>query len=90
MNDVYDMTEPLLAVSVNEERPWAAFAACRDHDPDIFFPTTSYGETEAVRICRGCPVQLDCLEFAMEAKIRFGVWGAMTEKQRKTLHRQIA
>jgi len=90
MNDMYDMVGSLLAAPVNEERPWAAFAACRDRDPDIFFPTSARDEMDAVRVCRGCPVQLDCLEFAMEAKIRFGVWGAMTEKERRAMSRRIA
>ena len=90
MNDLFDVIEPTLAAPITEERPWAAFAACRDRDPDVFFPFTADGEAEAIRICRGCPVQIDCLEFALEAKIRFGVWGGLTEKQRHTLRRQIA
>lgn len=90
MNDVFAMIESALAAPITEERPWAAFAACRDRDPDIFFPMTPDAESDAVVICRGCPVALDCLEFALEAKIHFGIWGGMTEKQRRTLHRQIA
>ncbi len=90
MNDLFTVIEPALAAPITDERPWAAFATCRDRDPDTFFPATSDGEREAVRVCSGCPVQIDCLEFALEAKIRFGVWGGMTEKQRRSLQRQIA
>ena len=90
MNDLFDAIEPVLAAPITEERPWAAFATCRDRDPDVFFPLTAHGELEAIRICRGCPVQIDCLEFALETNIRFGVWGGLTEKQRQTLRRQIA
>ena len=90
MNDLFDAIEPALAAPITEERPWAAFAACRDRDPDVFFPLSPEAEREATRICRGCPVQIDCLEFALEAKIRFGVWGGLTEKQRRSVHRQIA
>ena len=90
MYDLFDALEPSMAVPITEERPWAAFAVCRDRDPDAFFPLTPEGERDAMRVCQGCPVQMDCLEFALEAKVRFGVWGGMTEKQRKTLERQIA
>ena len=90
MNDLFNAIEPGLVAPITEERPWAAFAACRDRDPDLFFPASPEGESDALRICAGCPVQLDCLEFALEAKIRFGVWGGMTEKERRSLHRRIA
>ncbi len=90
MNDLYEALDPVLAAPITDERPWAAFAACRERDPDVFFPVTADGEREAIRICRGCPVQLDCLEFALEAKIRFGIWGGATEKERRTLQRHIA
>ncbi len=88
MNDLFGALDPVLAVPITEERPWAAFAICKDRDPDSFFPANVQGERDAMRICNGCPVQIDCLEFAMEARIRFGVWGGMTEKQRQLLHRQ--
>jgi WhiB family redox-sensing transcriptional regulator len=90
MNDLFNASEPGLVVPITEERPWAAFAVCRDRDPDAFFPLTPAGESDAIRVCQGCPVQMDCLEFALEAKVRFGVWGGMTEKQRRALERQIA
>ncbi|MDJ0953080.1 MAG: WhiB family transcriptional regulator [Acidimicrobiia bacterium] len=90
MNDLYETLDPVLAAPITDERPWAAFAACRERDPDLFFPVTADGEREAIRICRGCPVQLDCLEFALETKVRFGIWGGATEKERRTLQRHIA
>ena len=82
MNGLFDAIDPALAIPITEERPWAAFAVCRDRDPDAFFPTTPEGEREAIRVCQGCSVQMDCLEFVIEARIRFGVWGGMTEKER--------
>ena len=90
MNDTYEVVEALMTVPLTEERPWAAFAVCRDRDPDMFFPLDHEVESEAIRVCQGCPVQADCLEFALETGIRFGVWGSMTEKQRRSLRRQIA
>ena len=90
MNDLFEAVTTGLEAPITEERPWAAFAVCRDRDPDVFFPVTEDGEPEAITICRGCPVRLDCLDFALEAKVRFGVWGGMTEKQRRSLNRRIA
>ena len=90
MNDLFGAIDPALMVPITEERPWAAFAVCRDRDPDTFFPVTTDGEREAIRICEGCPVRLECLEFAMETRVRFGVWGGVSEKQRRSMRRQIA
>ena len=90
MNDLFDAIDPVIAAPITEERPWAVFATCRDRDSDVFFPVTHEAEVEAIRICQGCPVRMDCLEFALEAKIHFGVWGGLNEKQRRSLHRQIA
>ena len=90
MNDAYDITEIGLTVPVLDERPWAVFAACKDSEPTTFFPTTPEGERNAIRICQGCSVVMECLEFALETKARFGIWGGQTEKQRKALERRIA
>jgi WhiB family redox-sensing transcriptional regulator len=90
MNELSDAIDSALAVPITEERPWAVFAACRDRDPDVFFPATVEEEREAIRICNGCPVNMDCLEFALEAKASFGIWGGLTEKQRRTLRRRSA
>jgi WhiB family redox-sensing transcriptional regulator len=90
MNDLYDSTELNLDIPITEERPWAVFAACRDMDPDMFFPTSAEEAVEAQRVCRGCAVRYDCLEFALETRVRFGVWGGTTDKQRRSLLRRTA
>jgi WhiB family redox-sensing transcriptional regulator len=90
MNDDYDVIALSLDIPITEERPWAVFAACKDQDPDTFFPLSADGERKAIRICQGCSVQMECLEFALETNARFGIWGGQTEKQRKALLRQIA
>ena len=80
----------MLAVPITEERPWVVFSACRDKDSDLFFPETKVQERGALAICRTCPVQNECLEYAFEADIRYGVWGGTTDKQRRRLARRIA
>jgi WhiB family redox-sensing transcriptional regulator len=72
---------------------WRHEAACRWIDPDLFWPQ---GESVAARkqaeeaktVCAKCPVRLQCLEWAVEARQDFGVWGGMTERERRVLHRR--
>ena len=90
MIDNHELFEFGIESPITEERPWAVFAACKDKDPDTFFPLSQEGERKAIRICQGCSVQMECLEFALETNARFGIWGGQNEKERKTLLRQIA
>jgi len=80
----------LLSPPITLERPWVVFSACRDKDPDLFFAETKSGEKTAMSICHSCPVRSECLEYAFEADIRFGIWGGLTEKQRRRLVRRTA
>ena len=73
-----------------EERPWAAYGACRGADPNLFFPTEEDDAAAALRICGGCPVQAECLEWALESRVRYGVWGGTTERDRRRLSRRSA
>lgn len=73
-----------------DERPWAAYAACRTADPDLFFPADDDAARAAVTICRGCPVREECLDWALEVRVRYGVWGGTTERDRRRLVRRSA
>jgi WhiB family transcriptional regulator, redox-sensing transcriptional regulator len=69
---------------------WRRDAACRDVDPELFFPISTTGAAlrqvyEAKRICRGCPAQFQCLAWALEHEVTDGVWGGTTEAERRTL-----
>ena len=76
---------------LDDERPWVAFAACRDADPELFFAGSDGGDTGmARRICAGCAVQDECLEWALAARASFGVWGGTTEQERRRLMRRSA
>ena len=69
----------LVALSV-----WRDRAACLDvGDPEVFFPTRGEDVSAAKAICAGCPVRLECLEFALERVIRQGVFGGMSEHERR-------
>jgi WhiB family transcriptional regulator, redox-sensing transcriptional regulator len=71
-----------------EERSWAVRARCRGMDPEQFFVRGAAQAKPALRICQRCPVQQLCLEYAMENDIDFGVWGGLTERQRRSLRRR--
>lgn len=73
-----------------EERPWAAYAACRTADPDLFFPDSDEAADAAVRICRGCPVMSECRDWALDTRVRYGVWGGLTERDRRRVLRRSA
>ena len=71
---------------------WRDEAACRDADPDLFFPIGPTGPAlrqadEAKRICRTCPVQARCLAWALDHGVTDGVWGGTTEDERRAIWR---
>lgn len=68
-----------------EEQPWEAGALCAQTDPNAFFPEKGFSSKEAKAICGACPVQEECLAYALENKIRFGIWGGLSERERKRL-----
>lgn len=71
---------------------WRDRAACRDTDPDLFFPVGSTGPAvdqiaAAKAVCNQCTVQQTCLEFAMATNQESGVWGGTCEDERRKLRR---
>ncbi|RJQ74231.1 WhiB family transcriptional regulator [Pseudonocardiaceae bacterium YIM PH 21723] len=80
---------------------WRHRAACKTTDPELFFPVSEVGPstcqiTEAKTFCNGgseqlpCPVRTDCLEWAMAHGADAGVWGGLTEDERRSLRRSRA
>jgi WhiB family transcriptional regulator, redox-sensing transcriptional regulator len=83
-------TEPVLDIAAWLARPhWMGRAACRGVDPDLFFPERGEASHHAKAICRTCPVQGDCLDYAMINGERHGIWGGIAEGQRRRLRRQV-
>jgi WhiB family redox-sensing transcriptional regulator len=66
---------------------WVAKALCRTADPDELF-VRGAAQRKAAVICRHCPVLLECAADALDNRVEFGVWGGMTERQRRALLRQ--
>jgi WhiB family redox-sensing transcriptional regulator len=66
---------------------WQDLALCAQTDPEAFFPEKGGSTREAKRICSACDVRQDCLEFALGNDERFGIWGGLSERERRRLRR---
>jgi len=69
---------------------WQETSNCLGVDPDLFFPERGASTREAKEVCRGCIVREDCLEFALANGEKFGIWGGMSERERRRIRRQRA
>jgi WhiB family redox-sensing transcriptional regulator len=72
---------------MTEEPDWRVHAACRDTDPDGLF-VRGAEQHQAKVVCLACPVRTECLAEALDHRIEFGVWGGMTERERRSLLRR--
>lgn len=80
-------------VASDERGTWRWAAACRDVDPELFFPVGTTGAAaeeidRAKEVCAGCPVEAACLQYALATNQEFGVWGGHNEKERRILRRE--
>lgn len=66
---------------------WSARAACRTTDPDALF-VQGAAQNRAKALCLGCVVRTECLADALDHQVEFGVWGGMTERERRALLRR--
>jgi WhiB family redox-sensing transcriptional regulator len=69
---------------------WRSKAACLEADPELFFPLTDQGPSQwqigqALEYCRGCAVREACRDWALEQDVHHGVWGGLTESERRAL-----
>jgi WhiB family redox-sensing transcriptional regulator len=70
------------------DRQWQDQANCLGVDPDLFFPERGASTREAKEVCRGCVVKQDCLDFALTNGEKFGIWGGLSERERRKLRRK--
>jgi WhiB family redox-sensing transcriptional regulator len=73
----------------SEENQWQDRALCAQTDPEAFFPEKGGSTREAKRICLGCEVKDHCLDYALAHDERFGIWGGLSERERRRLKRGI-
>ena len=71
------------------EDQWQDRALCAQTDPEAFFPEKGGSTREAKRICQGCEVKAECLEYALHNDERFGIWGGLSDRERRRLKKQL-
>jgi WhiB family redox-sensing transcriptional regulator len=70
-----------------EEQDWHGRALCAQTDPEAFFPEKGGSTRDAKKICTGCEVRSECLSYALANDERFGIWGGLSERERRRLKR---
>jgi len=94
MDELYSSeTDPGVVVDFGapdepDEHEWQERALCAQTDPEAFFPEKGGSTREAKRICTGCEVSAECLEYALAHDERFGIWGGLSERERRRLKRR--
>lgn len=69
---------------------WQDYANCRGADVDIFFPDRGASTRGAKEICAACQVREECLEYAVTRGEKFGIWGGLSERERRKIRKQRA
>ncbi|WGD38102.1 WhiB family transcriptional regulator [Lysinibacter sp. HNR] len=72
----------------DNELAWQADALCAQTDPEAFFPEKGGSTRDAKKICGSCEVRSQCLEYALENDERFGIWGGLSERERRKLRKR--
>jgi WhiB family redox-sensing transcriptional regulator len=86
------MTEPFVVLGPEDETlllPWQIQALCSQTDPEAFFPEKGGSTREAKRVCGRCDVRGECLTYALAHDERFGIWGGLSERERRRLKRRV-
>ena len=85
-------SEPIYLAALGDDDggllSWQEQALCAQTDPEAFFPEKGGSTREAKRICVGCEVKGECLEYALGQDERFGIWGGLSERERRRLRRR--
>lgn len=86
------MHELLIATAVALDQPdgmsWQERSLCAQTDPEAFFPEKGGSTREAKKVCIGCEVRSECLEYALANDERFGIWGGLSERERRKLKKR--
>lgn len=96
MKESFPSTTQAPSLTPPDRHPWMASALCTQVDPELFFdasssryesmPTPSR-EAKAIGICQRCHVRSECLAYALQNDERYGIWGGMTERERRGIKR---
>lgn len=94
MTDFF-LTQAAVNAAIWSGKDWTTFGICRTEDPELFFPSGHEGGwkeviADAKSVCLRCPVAEHCLQYALDNNIEYGVWGGLSEKERRALKRRQA
>jgi WhiB family redox-sensing transcriptional regulator len=88
---VWETALPAEAYNLLGDAPeWQERGLCSQTDPEAFFPEKGGSTREAKRICNRCGVRETCLQWALDHDERFGIWGGLSEQERRKLKRRAA
>ena len=86
-------SEPIYLAALGDDESgvlgWQEQALCAQTDPEAFFPEKGGSTREAKKVCTGCDVRSECLEYALQNDERFGIWGGLSERERRKLKRRV-
>lgn len=71
-----------------DELGWQERALCAQTDPEAFFPEKGGSTREAKRVCLSCEVRVECLDYALANDERFGIWGGLSERERRRVKKR--
>lgn len=80
--DLFGLDEPAGVLA------WQERALCAQTDPESFFPEKGGSTREAKRVCTSCEVRIECLDYALANDERFGIWGGLSERERRRVRRE--
>ena len=76
-------------LNITKPPEWTAGGLCAQVDPELFFPELGGSTREAKAVCAGCEVRAECLAHALAHHERHGVWGGLSERERRRMHRPV-
>ncbi len=87
---IVSLVQDTFGIEVDDaaELSWQDRALCAQTDPEAFFPEKGGSTREAKKVCRTCEVRAECLDYALEHDERFGIWGGLSERERRRLKRE--
>jgi WhiB family redox-sensing transcriptional regulator len=77
-----------LVMGEDDELSWQERALCAQTDPEAFFPEKGGSTRDAKKVCLTCEVRVECLDYALAHDERFGIWGGLSERERRRLKKQ--
>lgn len=82
------MQAKLIEALAVDDLSWQDYSNCRGADADLFFPERGASTRKAKAICGACEVKMECLEFAITQGEKFGIWGGMSERERRRIRKE--